>query len=69
MLVKSSDEGEASLVLFFSFEIEGRQANVKAQEAVDHLAGFLLSIEEISQSGIEPATSSLRFGYLSNIIL
>ena len=42
----------------FLFETEGRHANAK----------FLSSREEISQSGIEPPTSPLRFGYLSIII-
>jgi hypothetical protein len=34
--------------LFFIFEIEGRHANAKAQEAVDHLASFPSGREEIS---------------------
>ena len=32
----------------------------KAQEAVDHMASFPSSREEISKLGIEPPTSSLR---------
>ena len=39
----------------------------QAQEAVDHLASFPSSREEISQPGFEPPTSSLRFGYPSTI--
>jgi hypothetical protein len=31
----------------FVFETEGRHANVKAQEAINHLASFLSSREEI----------------------
>jgi hypothetical protein len=44
--------------------------NATTHEAiVDHLTRFYLSSrEEISQSGIEPPTSSLSFGYLSTII-
>ena len=42
-------------------ETEGRQANAKAREAVDHVTSFLLGREEISEPGIEPSTSSLRF--------
>jgi hypothetical protein len=49
-------------------EIEDQQASAKAQEAFDHLASILSSREEISQQGIEPPTSFLRFGYLSTII-
>ena len=52
---------------FFFFEAEGRQANAKAQEAVHRLASFPSSREEILQSGFEPPTSSLRFGYPSTI--
>ena len=55
-----------SLLLFF--KIEGRQASAKAQGAVDHVASFPSSREEISQPGFEPPTSFLRFGYLSIII-
>ena len=50
------------IFIWFFFETKGRQDNTKAQEAVDHLTSFLLSREEISQSGIEPPTSSFRFG-------
>ena len=54
--------------LFIYFEIEGRQTNAvtnaKAQGAIHHLASFPSSREEISQLGIKPPTSSLRFGYL-----
>ena len=53
---------------FLKFEIEGWQAIVKAQEAVDHLTSFSSSKEEILESGIEPPTSSLRFGNLSTIL-
>ena len=55
-------------IIFYFLEIEGRHANTKAHEAVDDLASFLSYREEISQLGIEPPTSSLRFGYLSTII-
>ena len=34
----------------------------------DAIVKFMSSREEISQSGIEPPTSSSRFGYLSTII-
>ena len=60
-----------SCLIMFSFlfvEIEGRHANAKAQETVDHLASFMSSREEVSQLGIKPPTSSLRFEYLSTII-
>ena len=40
-----------SLLLLF-LEIGGRHASAKAHEAVDHLASYLSSKEEISQSGI-----------------
>ena len=53
---------------FFFLATEGRHANAKAQEAINHLASFLPSREEISRPGIELPTSSLRFGYLSTII-
>ena len=56
------------LFLLFFFETESRQASARADEAVDHLASFLSSREEISHPGIKPPTSSLRFGYLSTII-
>jgi hypothetical protein len=49
-------------------ETKGRHANAKAQEAVDHLASFSSSREEISQPGVEPPTSCLGFWYLSTII-
>ena len=52
----------------FFLEPEGRQASAKAHEADDHMASFPSSREEILQPGIEPPTSSLRFGYLSTII-
>jgi hypothetical protein len=35
---------------YFYFETEGRHANVKAHEAVDHLVSFMSSRKEISQS-------------------
>ena len=57
------------IYLFIYFEIECRQANAKAQEAVDHLASFPSGREKISLPGIELPTSSLRFGYLSTVIL
>ena len=50
----------------FFLETNVQQANAKAQVVVNHLASFLSSREEISQPGIGPSTSSLRFGYLSN---
>ena len=34
---------------FFSFLIEGRQASAKVHEAIEYLASFLSSREEISQ--------------------
>ena len=40
------------------FETKGRHANAKAQEAIDHLASFLSSREEISQPWLEPPSSS-----------
>ena len=40
----------------------------KAHEAIDHLASFTSSKEEISWPGIELATPSLRFEYLFTII-
>jgi uncharacterized membrane protein YcaP (DUF421 family) len=46
---------------FFSFfELKGRHANVKAQEAVDHLVSFMLGREEISQLGFEPPISIIH---------
>ena len=58
------------LFLLFNLflDVEGQKASAKAHEVVDHLASVLSSREEISQSEIEPPTSTLRFGYLSNII-
>ena len=53
---------------FLFFEIEGQQTNAQAQEAINHLASFLSSREEISQPGIEPPTSSSKLKYLSIII-
>ena len=61
----------SSVFFFFLFyETEGRQTSVKAQdERIDHLASFSTSSrEEISQPGIEPPTSSLKFRYLSTTI-
>jgi hypothetical protein len=55
-------------ISFYFGDRRSRHANAKAQEVVDHLASFLSSREEISQPGIEPLISSLRFGYLSTII-
>ena len=55
------------ILFYFIFETEGRQASAKAQEAIHHLTSFPSSREEISQSGFEPPTSSLRFGYPSTI--
>ena len=49
-------------------ETEGREASVKPQEAIDHLASSMSSREEISPLEIEPPTSSLTFAYLSTII-
>ena len=57
------------IFFFFFFETEGQHANTRAKKADDHTASFMSSREEISpQSGIEPPTSSLGFGYLSTII-
>ena len=42
---------------FFFLDTEGQHVNAR----------FLSSREEISQPGIEPPISSLRFGYLSTI--
>ena len=50
------------------FHIEGRQANAKAHEVVDHLASILSSREEIWQPGIEPPIASFIFEYLSTNI-
>ena len=42
--------------MYFCFlETEGRHAMAKAEEAVDHLASFMSSREEISRPGIETA--------------
>ena len=54
--------------LILNFETEGRHVNAKAHEVVYHLASFFSSKEEISQSGMEPPISSLRFGYVSTIM-
>ena len=43
---------------FVFFEIEGRHANTKAHDAVDHLTNFPSSREEISQLRIKLPTSS-----------
>ena len=59
---------EILFFLFFFFETNGRHANAKSHEVVDHLASFPSSIEEISQPWFELLTSSLRFEYLSTII-
>ena len=59
---------ESNRFLFLLFETESRHVNARAREAVNHLASVMWSREEISQSGIEPPTSSLRFGYLPTII-
>ena len=59
---KKEKQSEKWRIFFsFFFEIEGWQANAKAQEAVDRLASFPSDGEEISQPWIEPPTSSLRF--------
>ena len=63
----SQETGNFNLI-YFIFEREGRQANPKAHEAVDHRASFPSGREKISQLEIKPPTSSLRFGYLSTII-
>ena len=55
-------------IFIFIFETECQHANAKAHEAVHRLASFLSSREEMSQPGVEPPTTSLRFGYLSSII-
>ena len=57
-----------SFLFFLICEIEGRHANAKEEEADNHMPRFLSSREEISQRGIEPPTSSLRFGYLSTVV-
>ena len=44
--------------IFLFFETEGRHANAKAQEAYDHMASIISSIDHNSQPGIEPLTSS-----------
>jgi hypothetical protein len=56
------------IIYYFLMRQKGRHANTKAHEAIDHLASFLFSKEEISHPGIEPPTFSLRFGYLSTVI-
>ena len=68
-------EGFTNNTLPNSFELKdnsnkskGQQAITKAQEVVDLLGSLLSSREMTSQLGIEPPTSSLRFGYLSIII-
>jgi hypothetical protein len=65
MIIKALEKPWLNLWFFF-FEIEGRQADAKAQEAVNHLTSFMSSREEISQPGIKPPT--LRCGYLSTTI-
>ena len=52
------------IFFFFFFEIEGRHAGTKAQDAVAHMASFVSSREEISQSEIEPPTSSLTTSWI-----
>jgi hypothetical protein len=47
---------------YYYFETEGRHANAKAEDAIDHLASFPSGRDEISKPGFEPPTSSLRFG-------
>jgi hypothetical protein len=59
---------EILFIYLFIYFREGRHANVKTQEAINHVASFLSSREEFFQLGIEPPTSALRFGYLSTII-
>ena len=44
--------------IYLFIETEGRHANAKAQEAVDTLASFMWSREEISQPRFKPPTSS-----------
>ena len=46
-------------IFIFILEVEGRHASAITQEAVDHLASFPPSREDISQRGFEPQTSSL----------
>ena len=58
----------SSCYLFIIYLTEGRHASVEVHEAVDHQTSFMSSREEFSHPGIEPSTSSLRFGYLSTII-
>jgi hypothetical protein len=45
--------GDFFFSFFFFFETEGRQTSANAQEAVDHLASYLSSREEILQLGIK----------------
>ena len=54
-------DGYFAMILCFIlfYETDGRQANAKAQEVVDHLTNFLSSREETSQPGFEPPTSSI----------
>ena len=68
LLAHTSKCGWAMNLFIFIFETECRQSNVEGREVVEHTATFMSSKEEISQPGIEPPTSSLRFGYLSTII-
>lgn len=39
-------QSKDSMELFIYFETKGRQVSAKAQEVVDHLASFMLGIEE-----------------------
>ena len=41
------------IIIILYLETEGRHANAKAQEAVDHLASIISSTKEISQSRIK----------------
>ena len=56
-----------SLLFFYFLKIEQKidMPTPEHRGAVDHQASFLSSREEILQPGIEPLTSSLRFGHLS----
>ena len=71
LYVRIATKVNAGVVWFacFFFETEGQQANVKAHEAIDHPESFLSSREKISQLGIEPANSSLRFGHRSTNLI
>ena len=69
MLVSMSHANVNHVFLFILFfDTKAQQASAKAHKAVDHMANFMSSRDEISQLGFELPTSSLRVGYLSTII-